>query len=120
MNKARNPEFDKRDLLFAHSCEKCDRAFNCAFKTSPEGPEEVCRQLIVGGTYHCESCVRHKIGGGCHFECTFFRPKLVEQAPERGVLHLPKLSLSEEIRQTNLLAARNGRSQVREYVNDWN
>jgi len=73
MRKCRSPEFDRRDLAFVHACEKCARASQCAFKTSPEGPEEVCWQLIEGGTYNCESCVRHNIGGGCHFKCVFFR-----------------------------------------------
>lgn len=78
MNKARNPEYNKRDLMFAHACEKCGRARWCAFKTSPEGPEEVCQQLIEGGTYNCESCIRYMKNGGCTFRCVFFRPKPVD------------------------------------------
>lgn len=82
MSRVRNPEYDRRDLMFVHACEKCARANRCMFKTSPEGPEEVCDQLVNGGTYHCESCIRHRIGGQCHFKCVFFREK-VEEAPEK-------------------------------------
>lgn len=86
MSKQRNPEYDNRDLLFVHTCEKCSRAWRCSFKTSPEGPEAVCQQLIAGGTYHCESCIRHKVGGGCHFECVFFHAKPVLPQEVRTVL----------------------------------
>lgn len=82
MSRPRNPEFDRRDLAFVHTCEKCARAKRCTFKTSLEGPEGVCQQLINGGTYNCESCIRHKIGGQCHFKCVFFREK-VEEVPEK-------------------------------------
>lgn len=74
--RPRNPEYEKRDLLFAHSCEKCGRAHRCSFKSSPEGPEEVCWQLIEGGTYNCESCIRYNKNGGCTFKCVFYRLKI--------------------------------------------
>jgi len=72
--RKRNPEYDKRDLIFAHSCEQCKRANRCTFKTSMEGPEEVCGQLIVQGTYSCEVCIRRGTNGGCTFRCVFFKP----------------------------------------------
>ena len=77
MTKPRNPEYDKRDLLFVHACEKCARAFRCSFKSSKEGPESVCRQLIEFGTYNCESCLRGKNTVACTFSCTFFVQKRV-------------------------------------------
>ena len=77
MSRARNPEYDKRDLAFVHSCEDCARASRCSFKTSLEGPEAVCRQLIEFGTYNCESCIRRNRNGGCTFDCVFRRPKPV-------------------------------------------
>ena len=77
MSRQRNPEYDKRDLKFAHSCESCGRAHRCDFKTSLEGPEAVCRQLIEFGTYNCESCIRRNRNGGCTFACVFHRAKTV-------------------------------------------
>lgn len=77
MSRTRNPEYDKRDLMFAHSCESCARASRCDFKTSLEGPEAVCRQLIEFGTYNCESCIRRNRNGGCTFVCVFRRAKTV-------------------------------------------
>ena len=76
MRKDRRPEYDHRDELFKAACNSCSRAKRCSFCTSPEGPEAVCRQLIEGGTYNCESCLRRKTTcGKCTFECVFFRPK---------------------------------------------
>lgn len=86
MNRARNPEYDKRDLMFSHTCEQCARARWCSFKTSPEGPEEVCGQLIEGGTYNCESCIRYMKNGGCTFWCVFFRSKPVILTPPHPVV----------------------------------
>lgn len=86
MRKERNPEYDKRDLKFVHSCEKCSRTSHCSFKTSPEGPEEVCWQLIEGGTYNCESCIRYMKNGGCTFRCVFFKEIVIEAPPARTVL----------------------------------
>lgn len=97
MNKKRSPEFDKRDLLFAHSCEVCGRAGHCSFKTSPEGPEEVCWQLIIDGTYNCESCVRYMIGGGCHFECVFFRPIVAVEGSAHPVTPFKPPALRKEL-----------------------
>ena len=81
--RTQNPEYARRDLLFVHACEKCRRASRCTFRTSQEGPEEVCRQLIEGGTYNCESCLRrsnkdctrYKLHGVCVFDCVFFIAK---------------------------------------------
>jgi hypothetical protein len=101
MRKDRNPEFFKRDLIFAHACEKCARASRCAFKTSPEGPEEVCWQLVIGGTYNCESCVRHNINGGCTFKCIFAKELVVEEAPVRNILHVEKKSMHDEFAERN-------------------
>lgn len=75
MSRPRSPEYVKRDLLFVHACELCARAGRCSFKTSQEGPEEVCRQLIVFGTERCEVCIRRNTNGGCHFVCVFFRKR---------------------------------------------
>lgn len=70
--KHRNPEYDKRDKLFAKDCASCAKASRCTFRTSLEGPEAVCEQLIVHGTYNCESCIRRGKHGGCKFSCVFF------------------------------------------------
>lgn len=72
--KTRNPEYDRRDLMFVHACETCARERRCSFRQSPEGPEAVCVRLIEGGTYNCESCVRRMKGPNhtqCSFQCTF-------------------------------------------------
>lgn len=75
MRKGRNPEYDRRDLMFVHQCEICSRANRCSFKDSVEGPENVCKQLIEGGISSCEYCLRRKLGGHvCKFECCFFKP----------------------------------------------
>ena len=75
MSRKRNPEYDRRDLKFVHSCEVCRRSGRCLFKTSEEGPEAVCVELIEHGTYNCESCVRRNLHGGCVFKCVFFTRK---------------------------------------------
>ena len=102
MNKKRSSEYDKRDLMFAHSCEKCSRARWCAFKTSPEGPEEVCRQLIEGGTYNCESCIRYMKNGGCTFQCVFFRPKPLDAGDSPAVI---PMTPEQELRFRNSYCA---------------
>lgn len=75
MSRQRNPEYDRRDAKFAEQCGKCARRSHCSFATSLYGPEECCKQLILYGTYNCESCIRRMKNGGCTFDCQFFRPK---------------------------------------------
>ena len=75
MSRHRSAEYDKRDLLFVHTCETCARASRCTFKSSPEGPEAVCRQLIEFGNCTCEYCVRRNRDRGCVFTCVFYVPK---------------------------------------------
>lgn len=83
MRKDRNPEYDVRDAMFKAMCDSCYRANRCMFRTSPEGPEEVCLQLIEGGTYDCESCLRRKADNGkCDFKCCFYTP-IPENTPHK-------------------------------------
>ena len=79
MSRRRNAEYEKRDLLFVHTCETCARAYRCIFKTSQDGPEAVCRQLIEFGNCTCEYCVRRNRERGCVFACVFYvaKPKPV-------------------------------------------
>lgn len=77
MSRVRNPEYDHRDQLFAEMCASCARARRCTFRTSPEGPEEVCVELVELGNNDCEYCMRKKTNGNtCMFRCCFFTPKL--------------------------------------------
>lgn len=74
MSRKRDPEYDVRDRNFAESCSLCARSARCTFKDESDGPESVCRHLIIDGTYNCESCLRNKVYGGCDFHCCFFTP----------------------------------------------
>ena len=89
--RTRNPEYERRDALFSEACKTCSRTSRCSFVTSLEGPEAVCKQLIEGGTYNCESCIRRNRHGGCVFTCCFFRLKLVE------VSVIPVVAVSVEL-----------------------
>ena len=75
MKKQRNPEYDHRDALFKKACSTCSRRKRCSFCTSPEGPEAVCKQLVLGGLNSCEACLRRKADDGvCKFSCIFYHP----------------------------------------------
>lgn len=119
MSRPRNPEYEKRDLAFVHTCEVCSRTNRCDFKTSLEGPEGVCKRLIEEGTYNCESCIRRNIGGGCTFSCVFFvrAPDLPPPVPV--VVVKRQYSLSEDFalntNQTINGSYRSGRNQPREW-----
>ena len=93
MNPKRKAEYEVRDRLFEAACNKCARKRWCSFRDPvigvgpPEGaggPEAVCKQLIEGGTYNCESCLRSR---KCCFVCSFFRPILPSHP--RGVITEP-------------------------------
>lgn len=73
MRKDRNPEYNNRDLLFAHTCELCARANRCSFIRSLEGPEAVCVRLVQCGKQNCEVCLRTL--KTCDFKCCFFVQK---------------------------------------------
>lgn len=103
MSRHRNPEYEKRDLAFVHTCEVCSRTNRCDFKTSLEGPEGVCKRLIEDGTYNCESCIRRNIGGGCTFSCVFFVKQVPLAPPVPVTVVKLNLSLAEETHRNSRL-----------------
>lgn len=74
MSRKRNPQYDVRDAKFKSFCERCYRARRCSFKDSPQGPEQVCNELVMGRKLDCEVCLRQK-GSKCNFTCCFFKEK---------------------------------------------
>lgn len=96
MRKDRNTEYFVRDNLFKATCNACLRKHRCTFCDMTDGPEQVCEQLIEGGTYNCWSCLRRTgeelgdMAGKCDFKCCFFvaKPNWMKERDKREAQEL--------------------------------
>lgn len=92
----RNIQYDLRDAMFRKQCSECSRHGKCTFEVSPEGPEEICEQLVICGVYNCYSCLKRKsINRECRYKCVFFKQKPVLEKDSVSVYHSP-VSITNE------------------------